>query len=239
MKKQLIALFAFVAIPAATFAQTADDVLTKHIAALGGQDKINAVKTAQYEQTMSVMGQELTAKTAVVVGKSSRSDLSIMGQQITNVVDGDKGWAVNPMMGGTTPKEMTPEEVKLSKANSQILGTQLAYLKQNKYPYELVGKEKRNDKDVFNIKVSQPEGTYNYYIDANTYQLLGSKALINAQGQQAEAIATYSDFKQVDGLTVPFTAEISSANLPAPVVAKMTKLTLNAPIDPAIFALPK
>lgn len=132
MKKQLITLIALVAIPTFSFAQTADEVIDKHIAALGGADKIAAVKTMEQEQTMSVQGMDIVAKAAYVVGKSVRSDVSVMGQQITNVVDGDKGWTINPMMGGTTPKDLTAEEMKLAKGTAEPNVFQLAYLKANK-----------------------------------------------------------------------------------------------------------
>ena len=36
MKKQLITLMALVVVPALSFAQTADEIIDKHVAALGG-----------------------------------------------------------------------------------------------------------------------------------------------------------------------------------------------------------
>ena len=79
MRKQLITLLALVAIPALTFAQTADEVLDKHIAAMGGPDKLAALKTMDFEQSMSIQGMELTSKSTYVVGKSFRNDISFMG----------------------------------------------------------------------------------------------------------------------------------------------------------------
>ncbi|GAB3558638.1 LolA-like protein [Spirosoma fluminis] len=239
MKKQLITLVALVAIPAFTFAQTASEVVGKHITALGGADKIAAIKTAEYEQTMSVMGMDMQAKTTLVVGKSSRSEISVMGQQITSVVDGDKGWAINPMQGGNAPQELPADQVKLQKNNTEPTGLQLAYVQMNKVPYELVGKEKRDGKDVYNIKVAKPEGVYNYYLDAATYQLVASKTVMNVQGQSVEGTATYNDYKQVDGVNLPHTLEISGAGMPGTMTAKVTKLTLNSKVDPGIFAMPK
>ncbi|MBC3785227.1 DUF4292 domain-containing protein [Spirosoma utsteinense] len=238
MKKQLITLVALVVLPAFSFAQTADEVLDKHVAALGGADKIAAIKTMEYEQTMSVQGMDLTAKAAYVVGKSVRSDISVMGQQITNVIDGDKGWMINPMAGGTTAQDIPADAMKQAKGTTEPNMFQLAYLKANKYPYELVGKEKQNGKDVFNLKVTRPEGTFNYYLDAATYQLLSYKGAVDVQGQKGETTGTYSDYKQVEGITVPFTSDITAPGMPGTITAKMTKLTLNPTVDPKIFAKP-
>jgi len=239
MRKQLITLVALVMIPAFSFAQTADEVLSKHVAALGGAAKIAAIKTIEQEQTMSVQGMNITAKAAYVVGKSTRSDVSVMGQQITSVIDGDKGWMINPMMGGTTAKDLSADEMKMAKGTTEPNMLQLAYLKTNKYPYELVGKEKQGDKDVFNLKVTRPEGAFNYFIDAVTYRLLGFKGAVDIQGQKGETTGTYSDYKEVEGIMVPFTSEITAPGMPGTITAKLTKVTFNSTIDPAVFNKPK
>ncbi|GAB3893668.1 LolA-like protein [Spirosoma agri] len=239
MRKQLITLVALVAIPALTFAQTADEVINKHIAALGGADKVAAVKTMDFEQSMSLQGMELTSKSTFVIGKSFRNDISVMGQQITNVIDGDKGWMVNPMAGGTAAQDMPADALKAAKSATEPPMFQLAYAKANKLPYELVGKEKYNNKDAFNIKLTRPEGVFNYFVDAANYQLLGMKGMVNMGGQQSETSATYSDYKPVDGLSVPYTSEVTAPQIPGSITAKITKINVNGTIDPSVFNKPK
>ncbi len=239
MKKQLYTLIVLLGTSALSFAQTADEIVTKHITALGGADKVAGVKTAQYEQTMSVAGMDLVGKTSVVVGKSARSDISVMGQTITQVVDGDKGWAINPMQGGNTAQDLPDDMVKLQKATTEPTGMQLAYAKLNKQPYELVGKEKLDGKDVYNIKITKPEGTYSYYVDANTYQLVGTKSDITVQGQKVNGSAMFADYKNTDGLILPYTLTLTGGGMPGTVTAKVTKLLINVPVDPSVFAKPK
>lgn len=239
MRKQLITLVALVAIPALSFAQTADEVITKYVTALGGADKIASIKTLEYEQTMSIQGMDLTAKNTFVIGKSMRSDISVMGQQITNVVDGDKGWMINPMMGGTTAQDMPADALKSIKGSTEPPMFQLAYAKSDNIPYELAGKEKFDGKDVFNIKTTRPEGTFSYYVDATNYQLLGFKGTVSMSGQKAETTAKFSDYKSVDGLTVPYSSELTAPGMPGTITAKLTKITVNGTVDPTIFAKPK
>ncbi|WP_338869535.1 DUF4292 domain-containing protein [Spirosoma sp. SC4-14] len=239
MKKQLITLVALVAIPALTFAQTADEIIDKNIAAVGGADKIAAIKTLQYDQSMNIMGMDMTGKVTVIVGQSSRNDISVMGQQITTVVDGDKGWTINPMQGGAAAQPLPDEQVKMQKGNTYVVGTDLATAKNQKFPVELVGKEKLNDKDVFNLKVTRPEGEANYYVDAGTYQLLGMKATVNMQGQSGEVKMQYGNYKTVGDLTVPSTIELNSPAMPGALTMTLSNMTFNPTVDPAIFAMPK
>ena len=235
MKKQLITLVFLAALPAFSFAQTADEIVDKHIAALGGADKVAAVKTMDMEQAISVMGQELTSKTVFVVGKSMRNDVSVMGQQITNVFDGDQGWMINPMAGSSGVQDYPAEALKGAKSAEEPPMFQLAYAKANKMPYELVGKETYKGKDVYNLKMTRPEGVYNYYVDVTNYQLLGYKGT----SPQGEASVSYSDYKTVDGLSIPYASEGTVPNVPAPITTKTTKVTINNPVDPAIFNKPK
>ena len=239
MKKQLITLVALLAIPALSFAQTADEIIDKNIAALGGADKIAAVKTLQYDQGINIMGMDMTGKSTIVVGKSLRQDISVMGQQMITAIDGDKGWMINPMQGGTTAQPLPDDQVKMQKGNAIVVGTDLATAKVQKYPVELVGKEKMNDKDVFNLKVTRPEGAANYYVDATTYQVVGMKATINAQGQSGEVKMQYGNYKTVDGLTVPSTIEINSPAMPGPMTMTLSNIVFNPTVDAAIFAMPK
>ncbi|GAB4020565.1 hypothetical protein GCM10028808_62140 [Spirosoma migulaei] len=239
MKKQLITLVALMAIPAISFAQTADEIIDKNIAAMGGADKIAAVKTLQFDQSMSIMGMDMTGKTTVVVGQSLRNDISVMGQQITQVVDGDKGWAINPMQGGSAPQALPEDQVKIQKGNAYIVGADLVTAKAQKYPVELVGKEKLNEKDVYNIKVTRPEGVANYYVDATTYQLNGMKAIVSMQGQSGEVKSQYSNYKTVDGLTVPSTIELNSPAMPGAITMTISNMVFNPKVDPSIFAMPK
>ncbi len=239
MKKQLITFVAFVAIPALSFAQTADEIIDKNIAALGGADKIAAVKTLQYDQSMNIMGQDLAGKMTIVVGQSSRSDISAMGSQVITVIDGDKGWMINPFQGGTTAQAMPEDQVKMQRGNTHVVGTDLATAKTLKYPVELVGKEKISDKDVYNLKVTRPEGVTNYFVDATTYQLTGMKTTISAQGQSGEIKMQYGNYKTVDNLTIPSTIELSTPAMPGSMTMTLSNMVLNPKVDSTIFAMPK
>ncbi|MFD2933089.1 DUF4292 domain-containing protein [Spirosoma flavum] len=239
MKKQLITLVALVAIPALSFAQTAAEIIDKNITALGGADKVAAIKTVQFDQNMNIMGQELTGKSTIIVGQSARTDMSIMGQQITQVVDGDKGWGINPMSGGAAAQALPDDQVKIQKGNAYIVGTELATAKDKKYPVELVGKEKLNDKDVFNLKVTKPEGIVNYYVDATTFQLAGTKATVSMQGQSGEVKSQYSNYKTIEGLTLPSTVELNSPAMPGSLTMTLSNMVFNPKIDPTIFVMPK
>ncbi len=239
MNTKIWLLAAAVTLTTTTFAQTATEVVDKHIAAVGGADNINALKSVEYDQAISIMGMDLTGKTTVVVNKAARTQVEVMGSDIITVIDGDKGWTINPMQGGTTPQELSTEQLNMQKNTTEVTGLQLAYAKMANAPMELVGKEKMDGKDVFNIKVTRPEAVANYYLDADTYQLVSAKASMTIQGQTQEAITKFSNFKTENGLTLPYTIDLSSPALPGPMTITIKKMTANPTVDPTIFAMPK
>jgi hypothetical protein len=197
------------------------------------------VKSVSYDQGMNVMGMDLTGKSTVVVGKSLRTDISVMGQQITTAVDGDKGWTINPMQGGTAPQALPEDQVKMQKGNAHIIGADLAVAKAGKYPVELVCKEKMDDKEVYNLKVTRPEGVANYFVDVNTNQLVGMKTTVNVQGQSGDVKIKYSNYKTIDGLTIPTSMDLENPAMPGPMTMTLSNIVFNPTVDSAIFAMPK
>ncbi|MFD1143651.1 outer membrane lipoprotein-sorting protein [Larkinella insperata] len=227
------ALAAFVSVTA--YAQTVDEIVNKHVAALGGKDKLNGVKTLYTERSLSVQGMEIPTKTTLVVGKALRTESTVMGNTMVQVVDGTSGWMVRPaMMGGTGDPEVMPAEmVKQQLGQLDPFGPLVDY-QQKGHKVELVGKEKVDGKDTYHLKITTKEGqVLEEYLDANTYLLNRLKVSIN--GQQGEM--DFSDYKSVEGIPFANTTEMAS-NQAGNLVFITNKVTINGPVDEAIFKKP-
>ncbi len=217
------------------YAQTVDEIVDKHVAALGGMDKINSVKTVVTDRSLAVQGMEIPSVTTIVVGKSMRSESTVMGNSMVQVVDGSTGWMIRPaMMGGTgDPEEMPADQLKQSMGQLNPFGALVNY-KTNGTKVELVGKEQVDKKDAYHLKVTTKEGqTVDEYLDANTY--LVSKVKTSMNGQDGEIL--FSDYKEVNGVKFPNTMEIVGGQMGS--ISFITnKVTVNGPVDEAIFKKP-
>jgi len=237
--KIIASAFILLSTSAASFAQTADEIVAKHLEALGGAEKWKALKSIEMKNKFTVQGMDIDSKTVIVNGKSLRTDISVMGQEIISAIDGETGWAQQPaMMGGTgEPEDMPGALIKESRKQVNLGGSLLNY-KENGSTVELVGKEKLDGVDVYHLKLIEKNGDItNLFLSASNYYTIKSAGKRNIQGKDIDAEVNFSNFKQIEGLTFPFTMETAS-----PMGGMMTieteTIKLNPTIDDIIFKKP-
>ena len=220
-------------------AQTADEIINKHFDVLGGKEKIAGIKSLYVESSISVMGQEAPAVTQIINGKGFKNEVDFGGQKIIQVYTDKDGWAVNPMMGMTTPTASSEDEVKTNQVNLYVGGLLFDYVaKGNKV--ELVGQEDVNGAKAYKIKATTKDNAETiYFIDPTTYYIIKEIQNVSANGQLAEVVSIYSNYKKTDyGYTIPFSQELT---LPQGFTINITtsKVEVNKEIDPKIFEIPK
>jgi hypothetical protein len=220
-------------------AQTADEIVNKHIEAIGGKDKIAAMKSLRIEADMEVMGNQASSNTTIVYGKASLSEIDFGGQKIVNCITIDKGgWLINPLAGQVTAEAMPEETVNAGKSQLYPGGALLNYAaKGNKV--ELAGQEDVNGVKAWKLKVTTKEGSnIVQFIDPTTFYIVKTVTKLNAGGQEIEQGVSFSDYKKTDyGFVAPYT---SSIELPQGMTLNVSvkKIEINKEIDPKIFDKP-
>ncbi len=224
---------------AAVQAQTADEIINKHIEARGGKDKIKAVQTERITGKM-VMGQGMEAPVSMELARPNkmRMEFTIQGMTGIQAYDGSSGWSVMPFMGKTEPEKMSDEEVRQAEDQADMDGPLVDY-KDKGHQVELVGKEDVEGTPAYKLKVTKKNGdVVNVYIDAESYMDIRETGKVKAQGQEVESQTTYGDFKKVDGLVFPFSIEQKPQGAPAGMVITISKVEVNPTVEPARFAMP-
>ena len=236
LKSSLAMLLAVASL--SVYAQTADEIVAKHIEAMGGKDAISKVKSLVIESEVSVMGQSFPSVTSIIVNKGFKNVTSVNGVEIIQCLTTDGGWSVNPMMGATTPTPMSEDEKKLGESRFDAGGPLFNY-KEKGSTVELAGSDSVNGVKTTNLKVKDKNGTETIlHLDPKTYYILkaDSKGMVN--GQEFVVTSTFSDFKKTDaGTVIPFVTNTSNQGLD--IVITHTKVEVNKEIDPKIFEMPK
>ena len=237
MKKIFIVVLSFAVVSA--HAQTADAVIQKYTANMGGLEAFNKITSAKMTGTYSTQGNDIALTTQIINGTGMRTDLELMGQAVTNCYFNGKGWKINPFQGVTTATEVTGSELNDFKAQIN-LANQLMDYKARGHLVEMQGEETVEGIKTFKIKLTNKEDgkLTTYYISIADYTLIKSATDRTLQGQEMEVESYYSDLKEIGGVKF-FMARSSRIEGQEFQSIKFDKIELNVTVDEKIFEMPK
>jgi outer membrane lipoprotein-sorting protein len=227
-------------------AQTADDVIDKYVTAMGGKDKLNAIKTL-YMEGVAVMqnGNEITTKLYKAQDKLYRREIAAPFGNIVMIVTDKQGWSSNPRNGGSF--EAMPEEgVKNQQHELDCAGPLVDYAAKG-HKVELVGKEEMEGTEAIKVKLTLKTGQdINYYFDLKTGYILrmtrkgggggfgggGGGQRGGGQRGDGEMKIDYSNYQKTDdGYIFPMTVSMGMGG------SNMTfeKIEVNKAIDGKLY----
>lgn len=225
----------------AATAQTVDEIVARNIEAKGGAELLASTNTVRTVGTGKMQAPGAPQGAAVRVISSSkrpyyvRNEMEMAGQKLVQGFDGTTLW----MAIGDMPAQALPSGPKVDafKSSSQIDSPLLNY-KEKGTKIELGEPETADGRKLHHLIVTPKTGqTMHYYIDAETN--LESKMIIDAEegGQKARMELRFSDYKTIEGRTVPFTV---TQFVNGQQVGRMTyeKVEFNVPMDDRIFKMP-
>ena len=214
---------------------TADQILAKYTEALGGSAAIEKLKTR------SMKGTWLTAD-GVTLGYEV---YQAAPDKLFTILNTPKQGVFERGFDGKTAWE------KSSRGVRNLEGTQLFYLK--RYPdlfrdiklqgqftrISYGGKDKIDGKDVYVLRGVGVDGKgERLYFDAQTGLLVrritSTTTVVGVIPEQVD----YEDYREVDGMKVPFTIRITSIDSFWSSTRKFTEIKLNVPVDETKFNKP-
>src|ERR671910_459658 len=105
MKKVFLTALITISLTGAAFiatAQTADEVIDKYIAAIGGKEKWKKIQSLKLDGAIEVQGLEIPFTMQAINNKGSRVDAEFQGNKIIEITTPTQGWSQNPLAGKTT-----------------------------------------------------------------------------------------------------------------------------------------
>jgi outer membrane lipoprotein-sorting protein len=239
-----VLLTAFALMSTAASAQTVDDIVEKAVVASGGREALAKVtsRATTGTMTMTTPGGDIKGTIAVLNQAPNKMqtvvtlDLSPLGggaMTIEQRFDGTDGWMTNSMQG-----EAVVTSGQLDTWRNTIFPSPFLDYKARGTKIELTGKDTLEGKDAYALLMTPAKGpTTRLWIDATTYQPVKSVTTVEtAETGPLEHTVVLSDFRDVDGLKVPFTFVGSSAVQTFTIV--VTKVEHNVDVDPARFVKP-
>jgi hypothetical protein len=228
--KRIVFSFLLLATAFIAKAQTADEIIAKHIEAIGGADAWKKVNSVKMEGTMLVQGATVTMTQTVLHGKGNRQDISFGGMNGFMIIAPTSGWNFMPFNGQAAPEALTAEAVAESQADLDAQGNLIDYAAKG-HTVEYIGKDDVEGTECFKLKVnlksSKPE---TLYLDTKSYLIIRSVSVQKANGQEMEVTTNFSNYEKLpEGILIP-----KSIGLPFGEM-NITKITINGPVDESIF----
>jgi len=235
MKHLRIALFtltSFIAFNAS--AQTVDEIIDKHIEAIGGKEKLAALKSLRMETNLSVQGMDIPVIQTRVHNVGQRVDISAMGMEGYVINTPTAGWTFMPFMGQSAAEAMPEEQVKEGVDQLDLQGSLFNY-KEKGHTVELLGKEAVDGTECYKIKLTTKGGrTSTHYIDPKNYYIIRTVTKGIVMGQEQEVTINFGDYKKIEeGYVFPHT--IGGAFGQGDMT--VTKIEVNKPVDEKIFKI--
>jgi hypothetical protein len=208
-------------------AQTADEIVNKHIEARGGKATIDKLQSVVMEGSMSAQGATVNVVFTKVVGKLNRQDISVMGMNGYDLTTDKDGWTFMPFIGQTAPVEKTGDALTEAQKQLGIFSDDVLMDYQAKEAkLELQGKEDVNGTDCFKLKLTSKSGdSATYYVDPSTYQIARISTLKQFNGQSIPVSVDLSDYKDVEGVKFPFSMGTQQGTI------VFTSIKVNQPVD--------
>lgn len=231
MKRFLFSLLAATTLLAAQ-AQTAEEIITKHVEAIGGADAWKKVNSVKMEGSLQVQGAELTVTQYVVNGKGSRQEYSVGGMTGFMVITPTAGWNFQPFNGQQTPEPMTAEDVAKSQSELDAQGILVDYAAKG-HTVEYLGKDDVDGTECFKIKVTpKGEDPATMFFDTKNYLLIRQVSKVNRNGQEMEQTTNFSNYEKLpEGILVAKSITLPFGEL------NVSKITVNGPVDESIFTV--
>ena len=227
-------------------AQSVDEIVAKNIQAKGGEELLRSTTTVRTTGTGQVQGQKVTVRTTTKRPSMMRNEMTVTvpggtgekppAQSVIQAFDGENLWM---QMGSMPPQVLPPgEQVEAVRRTSQIDSPLLDY--KAKGTTITLGEPSTEGGRKTHHLIVTPKGAppMHYYIDAETN--LESRMVIDVDqgGQKLRMEMRFSDFKTIDGRTVPFTITqfMNGAQIGQ---VRFDTVEFNVPVDDELFKLPK
>lgn len=233
MKKLMIAVLSLIS--ASAFSQTADEIVQKYSAAIGGLDGFNKLTSAKMTGTVEIQGLSLPLTLQVLNNKGFRMDVDAMGQQVVTVFYNNEGWKLNPFEGAETATDLSENELKEFKSQATLANPLVDY-KSRGHKVELIGQEKVEGVGCYHLKLTAKEDgkVTDYYIGSADYLVIKTVSKKSIQGADTDVETWYSNYKVFNGLTFAMTKTIKvNGNVTQEV--NYTNIELNVAVDESIF----
>jgi outer membrane lipoprotein-sorting protein len=240
MKIKLFWFAVVLFLPVSAAAQTADEIVTKVLAARGGVSRIKAVHSQRISGTIN-FGPGADGPFLVELERPGKMhiEVTVQGQTLVRSYDGkSSGWILNPFIENKAVTPMSAEDISNISDESDFDGPLVDY-KQKGNLIALVGKEDVDGKPAYRLKLTNKKGDMrNYFFDADTFRLIKWEGTRKVGDKDVPWESVFHDYREVDGLQFAFEIDSDAPGTGQAQKIIADKIEINPEIDQSHFGKP-
>jgi hypothetical protein len=234
------ALTAALALPAIAAAQTVDEIVAKHLAARGGREALQAVKTLRMTgRAIAGPGRQAIVRREIARPAKIRTEFVFQGTTGVYAFDGTAGWRVSPLDGSLDAEPLPEDEAAASAEQADIEGP-LVDWKAKGHKVDLVGTASRPGGPAHELKVTLKSGAVRrVFVDATTGFVVRTESTRRVRGQDVALETEFGDYRKTDGVAFPHSIEGSARGRPNRLRIVVDSVEVNPRLDDSRFKMPR
>lgn len=221
-------------------AMTADDLVAKNVAARGGAESLQAIKSLRLSGKMILggFGAEIDAVQIYKRPGAYRFEGTLQGMTMVQSYDGKEAWRIFPFQGRKDPERTSADDAKQLAETADFDGGWVdAAAKGNKLDY--LGTEDVDGTEAHKLKVTLKNGDVQYvYFDPDAFLVIRTLNQRTVRGVEQREETDYSDYEKVNGTYVAFSTSSGAAGDTTRTKFTVDKAEPNAAVDDSTFAFP-
>ncbi|MBV9496674.1 MAG: hypothetical protein JOZ54_20690 [Acidobacteria bacterium] len=206
---------------------TADEILQRHLAAIGGSARWQAVQSLMVRGSSSYGSFTWLWKRPDKMRSEELDDI-YSGKKLVTAFDGRTGWISDPFKGNPAPRRLASAELQQWQTGFPVR-SDLLDLPAKGAELKVVGREGVGGRDAWKLSLHRAgRDEVLLWIDAQSWLLVQRARKLRTPWKSEELIATpFGDYRNVEGLMIPHS-----------VGSTRCFVEVNADIADALFAPP-
>jgi len=243
--KAFLVVVVVLLVSATALAQTADEVIDRAVAALGGREAFASVSTMIYEATgtmsMGPRPMDLEMTSYIMRPNMFRVEMNMMGMDMVMGSDGTDQWMSSPAGVMDLPQQQRNQgPFNFMSPNNEPF-VDLETLRERGVVFEYIGLETTDQGPAHHLEATFPTELTGMEEELVVDWFFGADSGLPIQFQVAMPHGTMVmqmlDYRPVAGLQMPYRMEAELNSEPM-MMLEVQDIRINEPLDPSIFSRP-
>ncbi|HEY6250124.1 MAG TPA: pitrilysin family protein [Candidatus Angelobacter sp.] len=211
-------------------------LIAKVIQAAGGQDKLSSIKAVRTKSTMSLKAQGISLQveeTEVLPDKMYQHLTTPMGD-MSVVLSPQDSFMAGAMGNRPIPSSQRDDQLKGLHRNLWYVAQ---HMSDPQYAFVAQGTEKVGDIQAAVLEIHDGSQQWRWFIDPQNGHVVRGESQTAGPTGPATRVVDSSEWKTVDGITLPYHEEATLNGQPFAAVA-ISSYEINPTIDPKVFEKP-